>query len=98
MPTNMRQSPGKPARKPRTPLARPGQAAASLRTAGSGLRLVHGGVRYAGSEANQGAARRVARLTKAISKRPPSPEDHALSEDAIGASTLTFTRHSTLIH
>ena len=32
---------------PRTPLARPGQGAASARTACSGLRLVHGGVRHA---------------------------------------------------
>ena len=41
---------------PRTPLARPGQAAASARTAGSGLRLVHRGVRHARSEGGEGVA------------------------------------------
>ena len=38
----------------RTPLARPRQGAASARTAGSGLRLVHGRVRYARSEGGEG--------------------------------------------
>ena len=42
---------------PRTPLARPGQGAASARTAGSGLRVVHRGVRHARSEGGEGAAR-----------------------------------------
>ena len=41
---------------PRAPLARPGQGAASARTACSGLRLVHGGVRHARSEGGEGAA------------------------------------------
>ena len=43
---------------PRAPLARPGQGAGSSRTVGSGLRLVHGRVRYARSERSQSAARR----------------------------------------
>ena len=41
---------------PRAPLARPGQGAASARTAGSGLRVVHGGVRHARSEGGEGVA------------------------------------------
>ena len=41
---------------PRTPLARPGQGAASARTAGSGLRVVHRRVRHARSEGGEGAA------------------------------------------
>ena len=41
---------------PRTPLARPGQGAASARTVGAGLRLVHGRVRHARSEGGEGAA------------------------------------------
>ena len=53
---------------PRTPLARPGQGAASARTAGSGLRLVHGRVRHARSEGGEGAARRTVRL-ETIAKR-----------------------------
>jgi len=40
----------------RAALARPGQAAASTRTAGSGLRVVYGGVRHARSEGGEGAA------------------------------------------
>ena len=42
---------------PRASLARPGQGAASARTACSGLRVVHGGVRHARSEGGEGAAR-----------------------------------------
>jgi hypothetical protein len=42
-------------RQPRGSLARPGQAAASPRTACSDLRLVHGGVRHARSERGEGA-------------------------------------------
>jgi len=42
---------------PRAPLARPGQGAASARTACYGLRVVYGGVRHAGSEGGEGAAR-----------------------------------------
>ena len=41
---------------PRTPLARPGQGAASARTACSGLRLVHEGFRHARSEGGEGVA------------------------------------------
>ena len=41
---------------PRAPLARPGQGAASARTARSGLRLVHGGLRHARSEGSEGVA------------------------------------------
>ena len=48
---------------PRTPLARPGQGAASARTAGSGLRVVHGGVRHARSEGGEGAAGGVGGVT-----------------------------------
>ena len=44
-------------------LARPGQAAASSRTARSGLRLVHRRVRHARSEGGEGAAGGAARLT-----------------------------------
>ena len=40
---------------PRTPLARPGQAAASARTACSGVRVVYGGFRHARSEGSEGA-------------------------------------------
>jgi hypothetical protein len=40
---------------PRAALARPRQAAASSRTAGSGLRVVYGRVRHARSEGGQGA-------------------------------------------
>src|SRR4029077_3200867 len=39
------------------PLARPGQDAASARTVGSGLRVVHGRVRHARSERSQSAFR-----------------------------------------
>ena len=39
---------------PRTPLARPGQGAASARTVCSGLRVVHGGLRHARSEGGEG--------------------------------------------
>ena len=42
---------------PCTPLARPGQGAASARTVGSGLRLVYGRFRHARSEGGEGAAR-----------------------------------------
>src|SRR5262249_39839914 len=38
---------------PRTPLARPGQGEGSARTAGSGLRVVHGGFRHARSEGSE---------------------------------------------
>ena len=48
---------------PRTPLARPGQGAASARTACSGLRVVHGGVRHARSEGGEGAAGGVGGVT-----------------------------------
>ena len=48
---------------PRTPLARPGQGAASARTAGSGLRLVHRGLRHARSEGGEGAAGGVGGVT-----------------------------------
>ena len=48
---------------PRAALARPGQAAASSRTACSGLRLVHGRLRHARSEGGEGAARGAAHLT-----------------------------------
>ena len=48
---------------PRAALARPGQGAASARTAGSGLRLVYGGVRHARSEGGEGAAGGVGRVT-----------------------------------
>ena len=41
---------------PRTPLARPGQGERSARTARSGLRLVHRGLRHARSEGSEGAA------------------------------------------
>jgi len=44
---------------PRTPLARPGQGAASARTASSGLRVVHWGPRHARSEGCEGVAGRV---------------------------------------
>ena len=44
---------------PRAPLARPGQGAASARTACSGLRLVHRRLRHARSEGGEGAAGRV---------------------------------------
>jgi hypothetical protein len=42
--------------KPRAALARPGQGAASSRTAGSGVRVVHRRVRHARSEGGEGAA------------------------------------------
>ena len=42
---------------PRAPLARPGQGAASARTARSGLRLVYGRLRHARSEGSEGVAR-----------------------------------------
>ena len=48
---------------PRAPLARPGQGAASARTACSGLRLVHGGLRHARSEGGEGAAGGVGGVT-----------------------------------
>ncbi len=47
------------ATRPRTPLARPGQGAASARTACSGLRVVYGGVRHARSAGREGASGRV---------------------------------------
>jgi hypothetical protein len=48
---------------PRSPPARPGQGAASARTVGSGVRLVHRRVRHARSEGGEGAAGRVGLIT-----------------------------------
>jgi tetratricopeptide (TPR) repeat protein len=42
--------------KPRTPLARPGQGERSARTVGSGVWVVHGGVRHARSERSEDVA------------------------------------------
>jgi predicted ATPase len=50
---------------PRTPLARPGQGAASARTVGSGLRVVYGGVRHARPEGSEGVAGGVGRANRA---------------------------------
>ena len=54
--------------KPCAPLARPGQDAASSRTARSGLRLVYGGFRHARSEGGEIATRR-ARLKVSLNRR-----------------------------
>ena len=54
----------------RAALARPGQGAASARTACSGLRLVHRRVRHARSEGGEGVARRVGCLIALTLRHP----------------------------
>ena len=49
-------------------LWRPAQGAASARTAGSGVRLVHGGVRHARSEGGEGAAGGVGGVSEPATK------------------------------
>src|SRR5262249_22445733 len=69
---------------PRTPLARPGQGAASARTAGSGLRVVHGRLRHPRSERGEGAAGGVDltwwRLSQVRERRLDPREYRGLSE------------------
>src|SRR5262249_25464239 len=60
---------------PRTPLARPGQGAASARIVGSGLRVVHGGVRHARSEGGEGVVAQIVSIDTRATKhgRPAVP-------------------------
>src|SRR5262249_57241821 len=64
---------------PRPPLARPGQGAASARTAGSGVRVVYGGVRYARSERGEGVVGGVGGIARWKGRWPICPRPYASS-------------------
>ena len=69
---------------PCAPLARPGQGAGSAQTAGSGVRVVYGGLRHARSEGGEGAAGRVG-----VIALPVGTDDQGAQRCILGRQRIT---------
>ena len=83
---------------PRAPLARPGQSAASARTACSGVRVVHGGVRHARSEGSEGVAGGIGGLSNFRNGTTPTKPSTCSAPSAACSARGSSSRWRAALH